>query len=323
MKAIVYDRYGPPEVLRLADLPKPVPGKGEILIAVRASTVTSADWRARSLAMPRGMGLLGRLVFGLRGPRKPVLGMDFAGVVAAVGEGARIFRPGDEVFGIDSARMGAHAEFKVIPERAAVIAKPHNVSFVQAAALPFGGTAALYFLRDKARLRAGERVLIIGASGAVGTAAVQIAKQLGAHVTGVCGPDNLAMVRGLGADQVIDYTAQDFTTNGEAYDIILAVNRHATMAECKGSLTQGGRLVLVLASLGQLLWPAKTGSKRTIVGVAPEKADDLRVLAELAEAGALTPVIDAEFPLAQAARAHARVDSGHKRGNVVLRIGGD
>src|SRR5688572_13894199 len=216
MKAIVYSRYGSPDVLEVKELPKPVPGDKEVLIKVLATTVTAGDWRVRSLDVPTGFGLLARLALGISKPRQPILGTELSGEIEAVGKDVTRFKAGDQVFAFSDLRMGCHVEWKCMPEDGAVVAKPANLSHEEAATLCFGGTTALAYLR-KAKIRRGDRVLVNGASGGVGTAAVQLAKHFGAHVTGVCSGGNFELVRSLGADALIDYTRQDFTENGETY----------------------------------------------------------------------------------------------------------
>lgn len=220
MKAIVYERYGPPEVLQLKEVEKPAPKNNEVIINTHAATVTSGDWRVRSLNVPFGFGLIMRLVFGISRPKQPILGSELAGVVETVGKDVSKFKVGDPVFAFSDAAMGCHAEYKCMAEDGAVVPKPSSLTFEEAAALSFGGTTALDFLR-RAKLQSGERVLVNGASGAVGTAAVQLAKYFGAIVTGVCSTANVELVRSLGATHVIDYTQQDFTRNGETYDVIV------------------------------------------------------------------------------------------------------
>jgi len=323
MKAIVYESYGPPSVVGLAEVTKPTPGDHEVLIRIHATTVTTGDWRARSLQLPAGFGVLGRLVFGVFGPRKPILGTELAGVVEAVGNAVTRFEPGDQVFAFTGASYGCHAEYRTMPEDGLIASKPANLSYEEAATLSFGGTTALSFLRDKAGIARGDRVLIVGASGGVGTAAVQLAKHFGAHVTGVCSTANLELVRSIGADRVIDYTREDFAAAGETYDIILDTTGTAPFSRCENALKQGGRLLVVLGSLGQALSlerPSKASGKKVIAGVAAMTVEDLQLLARLAEAGELKAVIDRSYPLENAAEAHAYVDAGHKRGSVVLSV---
>jgi NADPH:quinone reductase-like Zn-dependent oxidoreductase len=323
MKAIVYAKYRPPSVVGLADVPTPTPGDHEILIKICATTVTTADWRARSLKLPVGFGLLGRLVFGVFGPRKPILGTELAGEVQAVGRAVTRYTPGDRVFAFTGASYGCHAEYRTMAEDGLVVRMPANLSFEQAASLSFGGTTALGFLRDKAGVQRGDSVLIVGASGAIGTAAVQIAKHFGAHVTGVCSTANLELVRSLGADQVIDYARDDFAKGSETYDIILDTTGTATFSRCENVLKQRGRLLAVQGSLAQALGlqrGSSASSKRVIAGVAAVNMDHMLLLAQLAASGELKPVIDRRYPLAEAAQAHAYVDTGRKRGSVVLTV---
>ncbi|HEV7277168.1 MAG TPA: NAD(P)-dependent alcohol dehydrogenase [Devosiaceae bacterium] len=323
MKAAVYTNYGPPGVVTLAEVETPTPGDHDVLVRIRATTVSSADWRARSLSLPPGFGFLGRLMFGLFGPRKKILGTELAGTVEAVGKGVTRFRPGDDVFAFTGAGFGCHAEYRVLPEDGRIVRKPANLSFEEAAALSFGGTTALCYLRDKGGVRAGEKVLVVGASGAVGTAAVQIARHFGAKVAGVCSTGNVELVRSLGAEMVIDYTREDFAGTGETWDIILDTTGTAPFARSGKALEPGGRLLVVLGSATQLLGlerPPRGSDKRIVAGVAPERLEDLEYLARLAEAGEYRPVIDRSFPLEHAAEAHAYVDTGRKRGNVVLTV---
>jgi NADPH:quinone reductase-like Zn-dependent oxidoreductase len=323
MKAAVYTRYGGPQVVQIGDVPSPQPRKGEVLIRMLATTVSSGDARLRAMRMPRGMGLLGRLAFGLTGPRKRVLGSELAGVVTDIGPGVTRFAPGDAVIGFTGMRMGAHAEFCVMREDAAIIHRPAHLSDAQAAALAFGGTTALHYLLDKGALRSGERVLILGGSGAVGSAAVQIARALGAHVTATCSRGNFDLVRGLGADEVIDYRSTDVTLSATPFDIVMDSVGATTFSACLPILSPGGRFLLVAGDLPQMLGALRKGpqGKRAIGGVAPERAADLETLAQFAAGGLFVPVIDSSFPLERIADAHARVDSGHKRGSVVVTFG--
>lgn len=324
MLAAVYRQYGGPDVVTLARMPKPTPKPDEILVAIRATTVNSGDWRARSLELPAGFRLLGRLVFGLRGPRQPILGTEFAGVVEAVGSEVTRFRPGDEVVGFPGGRYGSHAEYRAIRENALIDLKPANLSFEQAAALSFGSVTALPFLRDKAKVAKGDKVLVVGASGAVGVAAVQIAKHFGAEVTAVTSTPNVDLVASLGADKVIDYKKVDFATTGETWDIILDTTGTVSFARCDRALNPGGRLVAVQGSLQQALGignPPKASGKTVIAGVPPIDLAGYRTIMQLAASGALRPVIDRVYDLGDAAHAHAYVDTGRKRGSVVLTVG--
>ncbi len=323
MRAAVYRRYGPPEVVEITELATPTPRGDEVLVKVRATTVTSGDWRLRAASVPPGFAILIRLAFGIFKPRKATLGMELAGDVVSVGKAVSRLKVGDKVFAISSG-LGCHAEYRVIRQDAAVALMPSNLSYEEAAPLSFGGTTALYFLRDQGQIRAGERVLINGASGGVGSAAIQLARHFGAEVTAVCSAGNEHMVRSLGAKYVIDYAREDFTRAGKTYDIILDAVGNCSFATVKPALAPGGRLLLVVASLGQaisaVVRPSRSGRK-VLGGVVPERALDLRVLAELAEAGTFKPVIDHIYPFERIVDAHARVETHRKRGNVVVTLG--
>lgn len=322
MKAVTYRQYGGPEVLRFTEVATPVPKDDEVLIKIHATTVTAADWRMRSLDVPRGFGWLSRLAIGVTRPRQPILGTELSGVIAAVGKEVTKFKPGDAVFAFPGIRMGSHAEYRCMSEVAAVALKPANLDHDQAAALSFGGTTALHFFRE-AKLSAGETVLVNGASGAVGTAAVQLAKHFGAEVTAVCSSANADLVRSLGADHVIDYTTEDFTRNGRVYDVIMDTSGTAPFARSSASLRDDGRLLLVLGGMRDLLgipWIALTNSRKVIGGTAKGTQSDLRLLADLAERGELKPVIDRRYRFDEIVEAHRYVDTGRKRGNVVITL---
>ncbi|HPE81340.1 MAG TPA: NAD(P)-dependent alcohol dehydrogenase [Gammaproteobacteria bacterium] len=322
MKAVVYERYGPPEVLQLREVEKPAPKDNEALIKTYATTVTSGDWRVRSLNVPAGFGLIMRLVFGVTRPKQPILGTELAGVVESVGKDVKKYKVGDQVFAFSDAAMGCHAEYKCMREDGAMALKPANLTYEEAAALSFGGTTALDFFR-RGRLQSGEKVLVNGASGGVGTAAVQLAKHFGAEVTGVCSTANVELVRSLGASHVIDYTKRDFTQNGETYDIIVDTAGTASFTRSKTSLKERGRLLMVLGGLPDMLqipWVSMTSRKKVIAGPAAGRAEDLRFLAGLAEAGEFKPVIDRRYPFEQIAEAHRYVDTGRKKGNVVITL---
>jgi NADPH:quinone reductase-like Zn-dependent oxidoreductase len=324
MKAAVYTRYGAPDVVSIQEIAKPVPKPDEVLIRIRATTVSSGDWRMRSLVLPPGFVLLARPALGLFGPRKPVLGSELAGDVEAVGANVRAYKPGDAVIAFPGIGVGCHAEYRTMRETGAIAHKPANLSYEEAAALSFGGMTALDFLVNKGNIRPGDKVLIVGASGAVGTAAVQIARHFGADVTGVCSAANRALVMSLGASRAIDYAREDFTRNGETYDIILDAAGTTTFARCKASLRDNGRLLLVLSSLPALLqapWIRLTSDKRIVAGPAAENPADIVTLAELAKQGAFKPVIDRTYPLERIVEAHAYVDTGRKKGSVVITVG--
>jgi NADPH:quinone reductase-like Zn-dependent oxidoreductase len=323
MKVAAYERYGPPDVVQLIEVEKPTPKVGEVLIRVRATTVSSGDWRVRSLDVPAGFKLLSRLFLGYSKPRQPILGTELAGTIEAVGAGVKKFKVGDDVFAFSGVRMGCHAEYKCMPEDGRVVPKPKNLSYDEAAALSFGGTTALSYFR-RAKLQRGETVLINGASGAVGVALVQLARHFGAEVTAVCSGANAELVRSLGATRVIDYTKEDFTRSGESYDVIADTAGTAPFSRCQGSLKNGGRLLLILAGLGETLrapWISLWGDKRVIAGPAAEDADDLRLLAELSSANEFRPIIDRRYPFDQIVEAHRYVDTGRKRGSVVVTLG--
>jgi len=324
MKAAVYERYGAPEVVEVRDVPMPQPKANEVLIEIHASTVSSGDWRARSLEMPKGFGALGRLVFGIRKPRQPILGTEFSGRIAAIGANVTRFKVGDEVFGFTSAEMGNHAEYRCMAEAGVMAIKPANLSHEEAAALSFGGLNILGFLR-RADLKAGERIAINGASGAIGVAAIQLAKHFGAHVTAVSSGANLELLRSLGADEVVDYTTRDFTSNGAHYDVILDAAGTAPFARVKSALTPRGRFIPVLGSISDLLRAPgvnATSQRRIVSGLVRSTAKDLQFLSELAASGAYRAVIDRRYDLAQIVEAHRYVDTGRKRGSVVVRVRG-
>jgi NADPH:quinone reductase-like Zn-dependent oxidoreductase len=322
MKAAIYRRYGPPDVVRIAELPAPVARPNEILVKILATTVSAGDSRLRSANVPPGWGLLLRLGFGILGPRKKILGWEFSGEVAAVGSSVKRFTVGDDVF---AARLGCHAEYVTVPEDMAAPI-PRNLTFGEAAALPFGGLTSLFYLRDKAHIQPGERVLVNGASGAVGSAAVQLAKHFGARVTGVCSAANAAMVKALGAEHVIDYSREDFAREREAYDIIVDTVGNCPFTRCQTALAAGGRLLLVVATLSQLigaqLWPSRAG-RRVLAGTGSVRSADLLFLKDLAETGRFKPVIDRTYPFERIAEAHAYVDTGHKKGSVVISLESD
>ncbi len=324
MQAAVYAKYGPPEVVQIKEFSDPVPADTDVLIRTHATTVTTADWRLRAKVMPAPVfTLIAPLVLGVFGPRKQVLGTECAGIVEAVGAKVTTFGPGDRVVAVVGARMGAHAELVCVREDLAIVKMPANLSFEQAVAIPFGGLASLHYLRDLAKLQPGQRVLIIGASGSIGVAAVQLATHMGAHVTGVCSTANIERVRALGATTVIDRTTQDFTSGTAVYDIVLDTVGATTFSKCKRVLTTKGQFLAVLMGLTefwQMLWTRFVGGRRVRGAIVFEKKPDLEFLMSLAEAGHLKPVIDGCYFFKDIVEAHRRVDTGRKVGSVVVRF---
>lgn len=322
MKAVTCRRYGPPDVLKIEELEKPVPKANEVLVKVHATTVTSGDAKMRGF---RGAGIFWlpmRLMFGFRGLRNPILGMEFAGKIVAVGSDVNEFGIGDAVFGMKLG--GANAEFVAVPESAAIALKPDALSFEQAAAVPFGALSALTYLRKFAMLQAGQKILINGASGSVGIFAVQLAKDMGAHVTAVCSTRNVKLVRSLGADRVIDYSITDFTKDSGAYDVIFDTVGNTSFLKCRRVMTKRGRHVFLVQQLPQILQALGTalvGGKRVICGInMSESRSDLMQIKGLIEAGRMRPVIDTTYPLQNIIEAHHYVDTGRKRGAVVMSI---
>jgi NADPH:quinone reductase-like Zn-dependent oxidoreductase len=316
MKAIVYEKFGPPEVLQLQDVEKPTPKANEVLIKIVATTVVKEDPDMR--ASPGFNGFLK--------PRNPILGQELAGEIESIGRDVTLFKPGDQVFGFDM--FGAYAEYKRMPENGALAIKPVNLSYEEAASVPNGALTALPFLRDKGNIQSGQSVLSHGASGSVGAAAVQLARYYGAEVTGVCSTANLEWVKSLGADRVIDYTREDFTKNGRTYDIIFDTVGNRSFSECRGSLAERGVFLTTGVMPGNMLhvlWTSMTGGRKArfaATGLRParEKAKDLVFLTELIETGKLKAVIDRCYPLEQIVDAHRYVGQGHKKGNVVITI---
>jgi NADPH:quinone reductase-like Zn-dependent oxidoreductase len=320
MKAIVYCDYGPPEVLRYEDVEKPAAGDDEIVVKVRAASVNPLDWH-----LMRGTPYVGRLGMGLRKPKSIRLGVDFAGTVEAVGRNVTRFKPGDEVFG---GRTGALAEYVAVRADRAVAPKPSSVTFEQAAAVPVAAVTALQGLRDEGGLRPGQKVLVNGASGGVGTFAVQIAKALGAEVTGICSGRNVELVRSLGADHVVDYTKEDFTTGGERYDLILDNVGNRSLSECRRALKPTGRYVMVGGPPGRWIDPLPRAAGAYVLSrfvsqelrffIAKLNPEDLTTLSELMQAGKVMPVIDRRIRLSDAPAAIRYLEEGHARGKVVI-----
>lgn len=323
MLAAVCTAYGGPEVVQVREVPAPIVKPADVLVRVHATTVASGDARVRGSRFPSGFLLPARLAFGITKPRQPILGTELAGVVAAVGSSVTRFKPGDRVIAMSGARFGCHAELKTVHEHGPIAIAPVEMPFEQAATIAFGGTTALHFLRVPGRLEPGERVLVIGASGAVGIAAVQLARHFGAHVTAVCSAANIEIVRSLGANQAIDYTATDFTRSGERWDVIFDTVCDAPVTRLVECATDNGRVLRAAAGLRELLGMPFRRKVRGITvsgGMPPERSEDLAELGALHAAGHLRAVIDGTYPLAQITQAHARVDTGRKVGSVVITV---
>jgi len=313
VRAAVVDRFGGPEVVSVRQVPTPVPGARDVLVRVRAVAVTSGDARIRAARFPKGFGPFARLVFGVRRPRRKILGSCFSGVVEAVGSRVHGLEPGDVVAGMTGAAMGAHAELLVV-RSAKAVRVPGGVRHEDAAGVLFGGTTALHFLRDKAHVRPGDEVLVNGASGALGTNAVQLAAHLGARVTAVTSGANAELVTGLGAARIIDHTRQDVTASAERFDVVFDTVGNLSISTGRALLRPGGRLVLAVASLGETI----RARGQVIAGPAPERVEHMEQLLGLVAGGELTVVHDSTYPLDEIVEAYRRVDGGHKRGNVIV-----
>ena len=329
MKAMVYTEYGPPDVLQLKEVEKPTPKDNEVLIRICATTVTAGDCEQRSLKLPIWYALPMRAYAGLKRPRRTtILGMELAGEIESIGKDVQLFKEGDQVFAATGlAGMGAYAEYICLPEEpeeGALATKPSNMTYEEAAAVPNGGLEALSFLRQGG-IQSGHKVLINGAGGTIGTFAVQLAKYFGANVTGVDSAEKLDMLRSIGADQVIDYTRGDFTKSDETYDFILDVVSKGSFSGCIGSLKQNGRYLIANPGPSQMVrgrWTSRTGAKKVLFGAAHPKTRDLIFLQELIEAGRLKSVIDRRYPLEQVPEAHRYVETGQKKGHVVVTVVG-
>jgi NADPH:quinone reductase-like Zn-dependent oxidoreductase len=332
MRAAVYRKFGPPEVVSIEEIADPVPGDADMLIRVHATTVTTGDWRVRSKAMPSPVfTLIAPLVLGVLGPRKPVLGTECAGIIEHVGAKAAAFRPeyrvGDRVVAVTDMKLGAHAELVCVRADSAITKVPASLSFEEAVSIPFGAIVALHCLRDLAAVKPGRRVLVVGASGAIGVAAVQLARHMGALVTGVCSTANIERVAALGATAVIDRTKVDFTQVERDYDVLLDTVGATSFAACKPVLKPDGQFIAVLLGLTEMWQILSTtcinrllGGQRVRGAIVSAKAADLTFLMELAKAGVLQPVIDSTYSLERIVDAHRRVDSGRKVGSVVVTV---
>ena len=322
MKAIVCTKYGAPDVLQLQEVEKPVPKDDEVLIKIYAATATTSGLSGR-----KGEPFIARLFTGLTKPKKNILGIELAGEIEVVGKDVTLFKVGDQILGHAGLGFGAYAEFIALPEDAALVHKPTNRTYDESVAVIEGALTALHFFRDKGKIESGQKVLINGASGSVGTASVQVAKYFGAEVTGVCSTTNLELVKSLGADNVIDYTQEDFTKSGATYDVIFDTVGESSFSRCKGSLKQKGVYLDAggAATIFPMIWTSMFGSKKAIIKATyvrpPYKIlKDLVFLKELIETGKIQSVIDKRYPLEQTAEAHKYVESGHKKGNVVIAV---
>jgi NADPH:quinone reductase-like Zn-dependent oxidoreductase len=322
MKAIVHTKYGPPDELQLKEVEKPVPGDNEVLIKIHATTVTTTDCNARNFTfVPKSFMFFARIMFGFKKPRIKILGIDLAGEIEAIGKNVRQFKLGDQVFGSPGTKFGGHAEYSCVPENGALAIKPADLSWEEAASISLAGNTALFFIRDLAKIQAGQKILIHGASGAIGTYAVQLAKYYGAEVTGVCSTTNAEMVKSLGAEKVIDYTIEDFTKSDEKYDFVFNVVGKTTFSQCKGILKPKGIYLdnmMEVKDFLKVLWTSIVGGKKIKGGVSTERAENLKFFIELIESGKLKPVIDRSFPFEKTAEAFQYVEQGHKKGNVTI-----
>ena len=320
MKAVVCPRYGGPEVLEFRDVPMPEPAADQVRVKVLATSVTSGDSRMRAARFPRGLGLIARPFLGFRGPRQPILGTEIAGIVDAVGASVTRYRVGDAAMAFPGGKMACHAEYRCVAESGPIALKPDGLSFAEAATLSFGGSTALHFL-DVAAVAPGDRVLVVGASGAVGSALVQLARHRGAHVTAVCSTRNADLVRDLGAEAVIDYATTDFLGDPGAYNIIFETVGSITTRDALPLLRPHGRFVAIAAGLPDMLAtigaPGR-GGRRVIAGPATEKPEHVQQLADLTAAGVLRPLVDGTYAFDDIAAAHAYVDTGRKRGSVAI-----
>lgn len=324
MKAILHTKYGSPNELQLKEVVKPVPKDNEVLIKIHATTVTTTDCNVRNFTfVSKSFKLIARLMFGFNKPKINILGIDLAGEIEAVGQDVKLFNVGDLVFGTPGISFGAHAEYTCMPEKGVLVKKPTHMTYEEAAAIPLAGNTALFFIRDLGGIMAGQKILIHGASGAIGTYAVQLARYYGAQVTGVCSGTNAEMVKSLGADKVIDYTKENFTESDERYDFIFDVVGKTTFSACKDLLKPKGiylENVMELKDMLTMMWTSIIGGKKMKGGVSKESVENLNFLVELIASRQLKPVIDRSYPLEQTAEAFKYVELSHKKGNVVITI---
>jgi NADPH:quinone reductase-like Zn-dependent oxidoreductase len=325
VKASLHTQYGSPDLLEYKEVDKPVPRDNEVLVAIHATTVSTGDCNMRNFTfVTSSMRPMAKLMFGVGRPWKPrILGTELAGEVERAGKDVKRFKTGDRIVASTGMAGGGHAQFTCLPEKGALAIKPDSLSWQEAVAIPFGANTALYFLRDLGNIQAGHEVLIIGASGSIGSAGVQLAKHFGATVTAVCSGSNVDMVKSLGADKAIDYTKEDFTKNGKTYDLIFDIVGATTFDRCQNSLKPQGvflQNIMSLTDLARILWTSVSGGKKLKGGVAMENMERLNFIAGLAAAGKLKPVIDRSYPLEQIAEAFKYVEQGHKKGNVVITV---
>lgn len=327
MKAATYTRYGPPEVVTITQVEKPTPKPNEILIKICATTLNSGDARMRRADFGSPLfTILGRLMIGIRKPRKQILGTTLAGEIESVGQEVTKFNVGDPVFASAGMTFGAHAQYITIPQDATVLRLPENLSYEQAASIPFGGFTSIHFLRKLTAIKPNHRILINGAAGGVGSSAVQLAKHDGAHVTAVCSSNHFDLVKSIGADETIDYTTEDFTKRPQTYDIIFDSVGKLSFSKCKRALNHKGKFITAEMNgiiILQILWTKLVANKKLIGGIALDKPEHLQTLKDLAESGAIKLTIDRAYPLDQIQQAHAYVDTGHKSGSVVITVNHD
>jgi len=323
MRAIVYTRYGPPEVLHLAEVARPLPRNDEVLIRVHATTVSAPDFRCRSFTVPLSFWIPARLALGILRPRQPILGAELSGEIEERGKDVTRFKKGDRVFAATLMRFGGYAEYACLPENGVIATMPANMTYEEAAAVPIGARAALHFLK-KANIKSGQKILVYGASGSVGTFAVQLAKYYGADVTAACSGANLELVKSLGADAAVDYTKEDFAAKGEVYDVIFVAVNKAAFTDCMKALKRNGIYLNATTPVRtpRMRWAALSSGKKIVTGEHPsEDANDLVFLKGLIEEGRLRSVIDRRYPLERIVEAHRYVDQGHKKGSVAIATG--
>jgi NADPH:quinone reductase-like Zn-dependent oxidoreductase len=325
VKAVLHTRYGPPDLLQFSDVNKPTPKDNELLVAIHATTVSTGDCNMRNFTfVTRSMLPFAKLMFGIRKPWKTrILGTELAGEVESVGKDVKRFKKGDRIVASTGMAGGGHAEYGCLPEGGAVALKSDSLSWEEAVAIPFGANTALYFLRDLGKIQPGQKLLVIGASGSIGSAAVQLAKHFGANVTAVCSGANVDMVKSLGADQAIDYTKEDFTTTADTYDVIFDIVGATSFRRCRHVLKPHGvflQNIMEITGMVRILWTSIAGGKKLKGGVAMDSPARMNVIAELVVAGKLRPVIDRSYPLERIVEAFKYVERGHKKGNVVITV---